>query len=290
MFFQNAPSFSGLAAGQRATLQVPAWNVSLGKALLKLGGGLTKANISEIVLKHGSRVIFGPVSGAQVDQVMKYRGQTDHASFINLDLTEREGMNAFAKEVGAIDLQSTKTNGLFLEVVNTLASGTPTLTATMGLTARQWLPGNKKADGGAPSEAWEIKIHKLLRYVIPNNGGTQQVWQPNFRGAEIKRIHFIYTGTDWTSTTNGNLYSVEVKKNGVSLHDRAIDCLTNRFVQTDQGRVPQSRTFTVDFLHDNMTSGMLSTANATSLEFILNLTAGDTVTALVECYDNPDNL
>lgn len=286
MQYQKLPSFNGVAIGSRASVQVPSYAMSVGRIVLQLGGGLTKALISEIVVKIGSRVVFGPVSGSQLDTINKYRGQFDHASFITIDLTEKNGLSIIAKEIGAIDIPSLHGEPIFVEVVNTQGAGTPTLVGYVGFTGLQFTPKNNHT---AAQNRNEQLIHKLLRYVVPNNGATRQSWMPNFGGAQIKRIHFFYTGTDWTTSADGNLYQVECKKNGVAVHDR-VTCLANRFIQQEQGMVPQSKVYTLDFVHDRVMSAMLATRGAKSLEFTLDLTAGDTVTAFVECLDLPRNL
>jgi hypothetical protein len=288
MQYQKLPSFNGVAIGSRATVQIPSYRMSVGRIVLQLGGGLTKALVSEIVVKIGSRVVFGPVSGSQLDQINKYRGQFDHASFITVDLTERNGLSVFAKEIGAIDIPALHGEPIFVEVVNTQGAGTPTLVGYVGFTGLQHDPAGKR-DHKAGTEREEQLIHKLLKITVPNNGATRQTWMPNFMGAQIKRIHFFYTGTDWTTSADGNLYQVECKKNGVAVHDR-VTCLANRFIQQEQGMVPQSKVYTLDFVHDRVMSAMLATRGAKSLEFNLDLTAGDTVTAFAEVLDLPRNL
>jgi hypothetical protein len=284
MQLQKIANFNGLSIGQRATAQIPSYAQTLGKVVLYMGGGLTKAMLSELVLKIGSRTFFGPISGTHLDLVMKYRGQFDHAGFVSLDLTEQKAQGAALIEVGGIDIPALKGQPIFIEVLNTLGAGTPTLDGVVGYVDRQFVDADK--DGIATRQ--EQLMHKLLRYSLPNTG-TRFVWQPIFGGAQIKRVHFVYTGTDWTTTANGNLYSVDVKLNAVSVHDR-IPCLTNRFLQQENGKVPQSRVYTVDFCHDNNFYKALNTVNAKSLEFILELTATDNVTAYVECLDVPGNL
>ena len=97
------------------------------------------------------------------------------------------------------------------------------------------------------------------------------------------------TGTDWGAAADGNIATVEVKKNGVAVWDR-IRCLDARFIQQEQRKVPQSKTYHLDFVHDNVSSAAMSTADARALEFNFELGAADTLKALVECLDVPNNL
>jgi hypothetical protein len=286
MRYQLLPSFNGLTFGSRASMQIPnGGNQSLGRILLQMGGTLTKATISEIVVRIGSRIVFGPVSGNELDAINAYRGLAVRADMLAIDFTEFDGLSFVAKEVGAIDMRTLRGQGIFVEVVNTLASGSPTLVGWAGWTAPQFLDVDKD---GRPTRQEQL-IHKLLRYVVPSGGGTRLNWQPRFNGAEIKRIHFRYTGTDWTALANGNLARVESRRNSTAWWDR-IDCNANRFLQLEQRKVPQARTYVLDYVHDNIYSNTLKTAGNPNIEFNLETTAADTVTAFVECLDIPGNL
>jgi len=282
---QQLATFNALANGARASAQVPSYKQSLAKIVLQFSGSITKALIDEIVLKVGSRTVFGPVSGAQLDKLMKYRGQYDHANFLSIDLTERTLQNAYEREVGAIDIPHLGGDAIFVEVLNSAVSGTPALAGTVQYTGIQFHPAK---DATAATVKDQQLIAKLLRYSIPTSG-TRFTWQPNFKGAKIKRIHFVYTGTDWTGSADGNLYQVEARLNGVAVHDR-VSCLANRFAQQEHKRVPQAKTYTIDFIEDDLLGKSLNTAGAKSLEFIGDMTAADTITAYVECLDLPGNL
>lgn len=289
MQMQQLPSFSALANGQRASTMVPAYAQSLAKVSLKFGGNLTKANITEIVGKIGARTFFGPISATHLDLLMKYRGQYDHANFLSLDLTERDALTLGEKEVGAIDLPGLGGDAVFVEVLNSAGAGTPTLEGLAGFVGRQFV--DRDGDGvrsqGEQNRRQQL-IHKLLRFSLPNTG-TRNVWQPMFRGAIVKRLFIVYTGTDWTGSANGNVHTVEVKRNGVSVHDR-VQCLANRFHQLENGKVPQSRTYVVDFCADNNFRAGLQTASAKSLEVIMDMTTAEAPTVYAEVLDLPDNL
>lgn len=285
MQLQQIANFNGLANGSRATAEIPNYANSLAKVLLQFGGNLTKANISELTMRIGARTFFGPISGADLDRVMRYRGQFDHASFLELDLTERDMIAQWQREVGAIDLPMLGNQSVFIEVLNSAsAGGPPTLSGMVGLLPRQFTDDDKD---GRPTRHEQL-MSKLLRYSLPNTG-TRMVWQPVFGGALIKRVHFAYAGTDWTASADGNLFQVDVRRNGVSVYDRT-RCLVNRVHQQIYRKVPQSRMFTVDFMVDGDTNKGLNTAGLRSLEFELQFSASDNVTAYVECFDIPANL
>lgn len=283
MLLLKLPPFNPVANGVRSSVMVPRYDMSLGRIILDFPGtnSITKTTITEIVVKIGARVVFGPISGLELDALNKYRGIFDRADALTIDLTERDGLSLFAKEVGAIDIPALGGESVFVEVVNNAASGTPTLNAVAQFTSLQFDPKQPAPEGQL--------IAKTLAYSIPTSGGTRITWTPDFKGAIVKRIHFRYTGTDWTATANGNVQSVEVKKNGVAIHD-TIECRVNRYYQQEMRKVPQSRYYSVDFIADNINSAALTTADARALEINLNLGAADTIRALVEVLDVPGNL
>ena len=283
MIYLKLPPFNPVALGVRSTAQVQRWQMTLGRIVLKFIGtnAITKATIGEVVVKVGARVIFGPISGIELDAINKYRGIFDQADSLTIDFTERDGLSLVAKEIGGIDLPALGDEDVFVEVVNTAGAGTPALYALGGFTGLQFDPSKPTSEGQL--------IHKVLAYNVPTSGGTAITWMPDFKGAIIKRIHFRYTGTDWSAGVNGNLREVEVKKNGVTVWDRIAD-MDARFIMQEQRKVPQSRMYSLDWVHDNVNSSALSTIDARSLEINLALTAVDTVKAIVECLDTPGNL
>ena len=272
-----------MANGVRASVQVPRYDMTLGRLVLKFVGtnSITKATISEIVVKIGARVVFGPISGAQLDAINKYKGIFDQADSLTIDFTERDALSVVAKEIGGIDIPALNGQDVFVEVVNTAASGTPALYALGGFTSLQFNPAQPNPDGQL--------IKKVIAYQVPTSGGTQVTWTPQFKGAIVQRIHFQYTGTDWSALANGNLISVECKKNGVAVWDR-IEDRDNRFLVQEMRKVPQSKFYHLDWVHDNVHSAALATADARALEFNFLLSAADTIRAFVEVLDSPNNL
>lgn len=283
MIYLNMPPFNPVALGVRSTVQVPRYDMTLGRVVLKFIGtnAITKATISEVVVKIGARVVFGPISGAELDAINKYRGIADQADTLTIDFTERDALSVVGKEIGGIDIPALGGQDIFVEVVNNAGAGTPALYALAGFTSLQFDPRAPNPDGQL--------IKKYLAYQIPTSGGTSVTWTPSFKGAIIQRVHFRYTGTDWTALVNGNLATVECKKNGVAVWDRIND-RDARFIQLENRKVPQSRQYTLDFVHDNVHSSALATADARALEFNFQLGAADTLRAIVECLDVPNNL
>jgi Viral coat protein P2 N-terminal domain len=283
MIYLTLPPFNPVANGVRSTVQVPRFALTLGRVILKFLGtnSITKSSITEVVVKIGARVVFGPISGNELDRINRYRGIFDQSDSLTVDFTERDGLSVFAKEVGGFDIPALGDEDIFIEVVNNAASGTPALYALGGFTSLQFDPKNGSVEGQL--------IKKVLAYQVPSSGGSAVTWMPDFKGAIVQRIHFSYGGTDWAGVGSGNLQRVECRKNGVAVWDRIMD-FDARFIVQEQRKVPQSRMYHLDFVHDNVNSSALATLDARALEFNLTLSAADTIRAIVEVLDMPRNL
>jgi len=283
MILLNLPPFNPVANGVRSTTQVPRYALTLGRVILAFTGtnSITKSTISEIVVKVGARPIFGPISGAELDKINKHKKIYDQADHLTIDFTERNGLVMLEKEIGGLDIPALGEEDVFIEVVNNAASGTPAIYAIGCFSSLQFDP--KK-----PNPSGQL-VKKILGYQVPSSGGTSLTWTPDFKGAQVQRIHFAYTGTDWTTTANGNLARVECRKNGTAIWDR-VQCVDNRFWLQEQNLSPQSKFYTLDFIADNNFGAMLDTRDARALEFNLTLGAVDTIKAFVEVLDVPRNL
>lgn len=283
MILLNLPPFNPVANGVRSTTQVPRYALTLGKVQLKFKGtnSITKSTITEVVVKIGARVIFGPISGTELDKINRHRKVYDQADTLTIDLTEPNMKSVIEQEIGGIDIPAIGEEDIFIEVVNNAASGTPALYALGGFTSLQFDPSKPNPQG-----QW---VKKVLAYQIPSSGGTRLTWTPDFKGAQVQRIHFSYGGTDWTGSADGNLKTVECRKNGTAIWDR-IACLDNRFYLNENAMAPQSKFYTLDYIADKNFGAMLDTRDARALEFNLELSAADTVRALVEVLDIPRNL
>ncbi len=268
MLLQPLPTFNNVVATGVATLKVPKYALTLNRILLRLGGtAFTKAMITDIKIKLGVRTVYN-ITGPLLDAINKYKGLYDDAAHLTIDFNERDATTLPGKEIGGYDLS--KLDDMTLEITITGATA-PTLAATGFFTAPQ--------DNDL--------IEKVLYF--PTSTSVAGKFPINFNpmGALIKRVFFFYAGTDWGNGTNGNLNRLEVKKNGLVIHDA--DCVDNRFISKEYQKVPQSKLYVYDPMVDNNASGMLVTSDAVSLEFNTFLTAGDAIQCYVELLDKPYN-
>lgn len=269
MINQQLPPFLNVVSSGVATLRVPRYQLTLNRIQLALGGtAFTKAMITDIKLKLGVRTVYN-ITGPRLDAINKYKGIYDHANFLTIDFTERDAPTIQGKEIGGYDL-SVLQDDLTIEVTITGATA-PTLAAAGWFTPPQ---GNSL-------------ISKILYFPASTQVAGKFPVNFNPMGALIKRVHFFYAGADWTASADGNINRLEVKKNGLVVHD--LPCTWNRFTQQEYRKVPQSRMYTYDPIVDNNASGYLVTNDARSLEFNTFLTAGDSVSCYVELLDAPFN-
>jgi hypothetical protein len=173
---------------------------------------------------------------------------------------------------------------LYLEVDVSGAAVGPTL-YVMGY----FTPPQGDVKQGDPNSYQQL-VQKYVRVNFQANGtgGTRNQLPFDPKGAIVKRAFVNYTGTDWTTSADGNLTKIEAKKNGGVVHE--LGCLDNRFVQQVYRKTPQSKYYVVDFIPDNNLSGALRSADAKAMEWNCFLTAADNLTAVFDVLDKPYNL
>ena len=276
MINQKMPAFLPVAAGQKAILKVPRYDMTLTRLQLRLGGTFTKAQCEEIWVKVGTHAIW-ETNGADLDKMNNYKGLFADAVHLTLDFTERDAEDIIGKEIGGIDLGKLA-DDLYIEVKIAAGASNPTLSAIAFLTPPQ----------GSDKDPEQL-VKKLVRITTPSLASGRQDINFNPQGALIQRNFIMYTGADWTTSADGNVKDLRVKKNGVPLFDD-IGCLDARFIQQEYRKVPQSRVFCWDPIVDNNQSGAVVTADAKSLQIQPLLTASDTLTCYFEVLDKPYNL
>lgn len=272
----------GVAAGSIATIRIPAEEFTLVGVKLALGGTtFDKTKITRVRVKVGPRVIWD-ITYAQINGVNNYKNGADNLKYLLLDFTERTQAIFPVKEVGGLDLMTLLPIGeVFIELYIDPTAVAPTISGTGYFEQRQGNP-------------WVLKY---LSFSFAQASAGKFTLPISLRGALLKRIWLFYTGTNWTSTTNGNASRVEVKKNGLVMFDQ-MD-LDNRFDQSQFKKNPVANVFVVDFIIDDNHDAHVATIRNTqsgqvydSFEFNTFLTdvGGGTINAVVEVLDAPTNL
>lgn len=278
MINQALPAFLNVVPGGVATLRIPRYEMTINRITLELGGTtFTKALITDIKVKLGVRTVWnvngsaaGGEAGTRLDQINRYKGLDFDAKFLTIDFSERDAPSIQGKEIGGYDLSVIK-DDMIIEVTIAAGAVAPTLNASLWMTPPQGNP----------------LINKLLYMPASTNAAGKFALNFNPQGALIKRAFMFYGGADWTGVANGNLNALEVKKDGLVVHD--LGCLRNRFVQKEYRKVPQTKLYVFDPIVDNNASAYLKTADAKSLEFNAFLTAADSLHVYFELLDAPYN-
>lgn len=263
LLVKNLP-FTNVVPNGVATASLPI-GMSYNKISLALGGtSFTKSMIADIKVRLNGKVIYQN-TGARLDQQNQYRGLASSAGFLTIDFTEPRAKLMAEQYLGNINTAQ-GVSSLTMEV--TIAGATaPTLDSyaelgppqPLGVIAKQ-IPFTSSFGGAGK---FPFKLIDLAN-----------------RGAIIKRVHFAH---------GGNLTALEVKKNGIVIHDNILTAV-NSFWQSEYQKTAQANLYTYDPCADNNYSNAIKTADMVSLEFNPTLSGADTVTAVIETLDLLGNM
>lgn len=264
--------FSNVVAAGTATNQVTPGR-TLENLRLKLGGTtFTKAMVTGVKIKANGKVIIEG-TGSDIDKINAYRGVTTVAGFLDIQFADYSLNNELDRMVGAFDTSAGISN-ITSEI--TIAGATaPTLTPILVESAAQ------KSRSGEMAPFAPL-ISKLLRYPYNiANGGRLPVNVPfgPSSGSIIKRLHVFH---------GGNMTGATVKQDGLVIHESLT--AENEHDQKQQGRVPQTNVYTLDFVTDGDIRKALDTRDARSLEWLFDFSAADSGTVYVEYLDPLGNL
>lgn len=269
----------GLPLSNVVAAGVATANITPGRTIelyqLKLGGtALTKAMLSLIKIKaNGKTIIEG--SGTNLEKLNAYRGgYTENAAFMDIPFADYSLNNELDRMVGAFDTSRGIAN-ITAEV--TVAGATaPVITPILVETGQQ-----KDNEGNAAP--YSGLLAKTLQYPFNiANGGKLPITVPfgPQNGAIIKRFHVISNGGFMTGAT--------VKQDGLVIHESI--AAENAYMQAKFKRVPQANMYSIDFVIDGNVRKALDTRDSRSLEWLLDFSAADSGTVLVEYLDPLGNL
>ncbi|MFL6675878.1 MAG: major capsid protein P2 [Massilia sp.] len=263
LLVKNLP-FNNVAANGLATVSLPI-GMSFNKIILALGGGaFTKSMITNAKVKVNGKTVWEN-TGGRLDLQNQYRKLGNNAAYLEIDFTEPKAKTMSEQYLGNINTAQ-GVSSLTLEI--TIAGATaPTLDSwaelgppgPLGIIAKQIL--FTSSNGGAGK--FPLKLIDLAN-----------------RGAIIKRVHFAH---------GGNLTQLEVKKNGIVIHDN-VPAAVNAYWQSSYDKVAQTNLYTFDPCADNNYANAVKTADMVSLEFNPTFSAADTVTAVLETLDVLGNM
>lgn len=263
LLIKNLP-FTNVVANGVATASLPV-GMSYNRFLLRLGGGaFTKAMITDIKVRMNGKVIYQN-TGSRLDLINTYRNRAVSASFLVLDFIEPMAKLMSEQFIGNLNTAQ-GVSSLTIEVTISGAT-TPTLESF--------------SEVGPPAPLGVVAKQLLFTTSVGGSGKFPfKLIDVANRGAIIKRVHFAH---------GGNMTELEVKKNGVVIHDN-VPTAVNSFYQTDNKKLPQTNLYTYDPCLDDNYTNAIKTQDMVSLEFNVTTSAADTITACLEVLDLLGNM
>lgn len=263
LLIKNLP-FTNVVASGVATASLPV-GMSYNRILLRLGGGaFTKSMITDIKVRMNGKVIWQN-TGTRLDLINTYRGRAVSAGFIVLDFTEPNAKLMSEQFIGNLNTAQ-GVSSLTIEVTISGAT-TPTLESF--------------SEVGPPAPLGVVAKQLLFTTSVGGSGKFPfKLIDVANRGAIIKRVHFAH---------GGNVTELEVKKNGVVIHDN-VPTAVNTFYQADYSKVAQTNLYTYDPCLDDNYTNAIKTQDMVSLEFNVTTSAADTITACLEVLDLLGNM
>lgn len=263
LLIKNLP-FTNVVASGVATASFPV-GMSYNRFILKLGGTtFTKSMITDVKVRMNGKVIYQN-TGARIDAINKYRGLATDAAFLIVDFTEPKAKLMSEQFIGNLNT-AVGVSSLTMEV---------TISGATAPTLDSW------AEVGPPAPLGVVAKQLIFTTSVGGSGKFPiKLIDVANRGAIVKRVHFAH---------GGNLSELEVKKNGVVIHDN-VPGAVNTFYQADYGKVAQASIYTYDPCLDNNYTNAIKTQDMVSLEFNATMSAADTITATLEVLDLLGNM
>lgn len=263
LLIKNLP-FTNVVASGVATATLPV-GMSYNRIFLRLGGtSFTKSMITDVKVRLNGKVIVQN-TGARLDAINAYRGRASSANFLVIDFVEPDAKSMGEQYIGNINT----------------AQGVSSLTIEVTISGATAPTLESFSEVGPPAPLGVIA--KQLQFTTSVGGSGKfpfKLIDVANRGAIVKRVHFAH---------GGNVTELEVKKNGVVIHDN-VPTAVNTFYQADYKKTAQTNIYTYDPCLDDNYTNAIKTQDMVSLEFNLTTSAADTITASLEVLDLLGNM
>lgn len=273
MRFIKLPAIMNMGSNTRASLRLPL-GVTYQKLYLDLGTtGLTKAVISNVVLKLNNKEFIRWNSATDLESGLNgYKGNyIANARYLVIDFTERAAREEVGLTMGTV--AATQEAGV---QDFTMEFDVGTFTVTGGI------PPAFYADVEAPSSNRIIQRIMVQQKTIAA-AVTDQIYLPfGPQGFQVKRLIVKHTA----------LTSLRVRRDGVEIYED-IPVALAQARQQDFGRVPVAGYHVIDFMPDTLQSNAFNTAMTVgangpvpvqNLDIRPTTSGADTLTVYVEGY------
>lgn len=244
------------------------------RVILELGGGaLTKAMITNIVVRLNGKVVFGPISGTLLDLVQRYSLLVNDAARLTIDFTEPVSRSIQGQLMGAIHTNAAGVTDFTIEGDITGAT-TPTLVAYAMLRNPLTM---------TPERGFDPATLPLIRALIPTTvtetaaGQFQHDLNYGSRGDSlIKRVYISST----------ILTSFQVKQDSLDIYEDISTALAG-YIEAEYGRDDQTNFYTWDPLVDGNQSDAIVTRNGNResvFQFLFRVSGAGTHTVFTDVY------
>lgn len=226
-------SFENVGNGKTALLKTTRlWPNTLEYIALKLGGTFTKANISQIKVRFGTKVVWD-ITGSQLNSMNLFEGRTATATVLTLPFGNTRARHLEQQYIGAPDFGALGVRQVDIEVA---VSG-----ATDPITLEAWA---EVAPPKLLSPAQNLLFRALLRTPLsPSAAVVDQPQQINYGqagGSLLRRIHFF----------TALVTKLKIKRDGLDYYED-VDSALNNALLDEAGWDPQAGIFTFNAIEDD---------------------------------------
>ncbi len=259
MYYDQQIDLQNVKPGNVAILKL-SYNATFDKIHLKLGGGLTKADIKRIEGK-ANGVSFFVDEGAFLELRDAYSAVYTDADTMTLDFTEPNTKGgASAQYLSSIPR-------------NLLKSLTFEITIDGGADVDSTLKA--EAEYRDPTVNPFILRRKDFTIPLPLTGENDFILPAGIDGGLIKRIWMHHTG---------HIIKGELRKNGFPTIRATVASV--EYSQKRNRIVPQTDILVLDFIADGNLMGMLNTTNATEILLRMTTDAPDAARVFIDYIDD----
>jgi hypothetical protein len=242
---------------------------------LVLGGGaFTKAMINAIRVRLNGKVVFGDISGTNLDLIQRYLLLNNTANILTIDFTEPVARSIQGQLMGAYHANEAGITDFTIEV-DIAGATTPTLDAWVQMRAPSSM---------APEKGFDPALNPVLRALIPTSipvtaaGEVQASVNYGSGGNSLIKRLFIFSSI---------LTSFRIKRDSLDVFEVVSPAL-NTYVELDFGRVAQTNLYVWDPLMDGNQSDAYPTrrpdATPSNYQFLFTASGAGTHLVFADVY------
>lgn len=236
-FIRHGEPFQNVAASSRAVVssKLVLGNV-IERCYLVLGGGNSIANLNAIRVRLNGKVVFGDISGTNLNLIQRYITLNNTAGFLTIDFTEPTSRSIHGQLLGSIVTNAAGVTDFTIET--DLGAGVaPT---------QDWWVHLRSPLALSPQAGFDPATLPLIRALIPTTipvtGAGEIQADVNYGSGGnslIKRLVII----------SSILTSLRIKRDALDIFEVVAPTL-NSYIELDYGRVAQANMYVWDPLMD----------------------------------------